>query len=267
MKTGVQFLPVGRVTNEILRRMKEPPLEKAAEVQPESGEGTAPFDLLYGGGLRLLAGRPAMGKTVLALQAAMACARCGEKVFFITVKETPEKLISYMTQTNGMPHFYAPGALPGASPRGAREIRTALSEISALPIFLARADCASLPDLLALVPDGDALIFNGMQDLFSMYAKPGAYAPTEKALQAAALRASSALVTVGVKRAVERRKDRVPRPGDLRCTAAFRESAEPVYTLYRAGYYACSDDPASLLRAYDRNGKTVDHPLIYSRDF
>ena len=75
------------------------------------------------------------------------------------------------------------------------------------------------------------------------------------------------LVTVGFKRAVERRKDRVPRPEDLRIGELFKTADKNVFALYRAGYYSCGSDDSALLRAYSRDGKVVDHPMTFGRCF
>lgn len=220
-------------------------------------------------GLNLLAARPAMGKSTLALQAALQAAKNvkdGEYVYYISPVFTNDPFW-WILMMCGVPGagYWGPGNF--FIPERIAATVSAVRHLEDLPIVFVRVSKETLADALMTVPDGALVVFDGLADLYSMHNKPEAYAPVEKALYHALPRLRSMLVTVGVKRTVERRKDRIPRPGDLRIGELFKTADKNVFALYRAGYYSCGSDDSALLRAYRRDGKVVDHPMTFGRCF
>ena len=220
-------------------------------------------------GLNLLAGRPAMGKSSLALQAAFQAAKNvkdGEYVYYISSVFTydPFWRLLLMCGVPGAEHY---GQVSFFDPERIAAIGSAVRYLQDLPIVFIRVRKETLADALETIPDGASVVFDGFSALYSMYDKPKAYAPAEEALYSALQHMRSMLVTVGVKRTVERRKDRVPRPGDLRIGELFKTADKNVFALYRAGYYSCGSDDSALLRAYSCDGKVVDHPMTFGRCF
>lgn len=86
---------VGRVVLDTIYREQE---LKAAGQSPQLGTGIDEFDRslggLYRGELLVLAGRPSMGKTALALHMALGAARQGKRVCFFSLEMTERQLIS-----------------------------------------------------------------------------------------------------------------------------------------------------------------------------
>ena len=220
-------------------------------------------------GLNLLAGRPGMGKTSYALQAAFGAAENvneGEYVYYISPVFTNDPFwwLLLMCGVPGAEH-YGQGSF--FDPEQIAAIGSAVRHLQDLPIVFVRVRKETLADALSMIPDGALVVFDGTADLYTMYNKPEAYAPVEEALYHALPRLRSMLVTVGVKRAVERRKDRIPRPEDLRIGELFKTADKNVFALYRAGYYSCGSDDSALLRAYSCDGQVVDHPMTFGRCF
>lgn len=211
--------------------------------------GMAPADMI------VLAGRPSMGKTAMALQIAWLAAQRGDGVFFASLEMAAEQLVprfaSSILASRGVEVPYFSIRTGRMSETDYRSVAGVLEEFSELPIVVADKNCRTMPrlrtaarrsiqmfeakgqklglivvDYLQLIEDPDAK---------SEYARVSKASSATKAL-AVALNVP-VLVLSQLNRSVESRDPPIPRLSDLRESGRVEEDADIVMLMFRASYY------------------------------
>ena len=210
------------------------------------------------GHLILLAGRPSMGKTGVALSVASAAARAGHGVVIASLEMTPEamasRLISQQTANNKQ-------GVAFSTMRGERldavqleQIGRAANDISTLPIQFLPRDYADLDAMLAgtrqalrhLPSDKIPLVIVDYAQLLKSKAKSRYEQITEIsiALKGLAMRLNCPVLALSqLSRAVEQRDDKRPMLSDLRESGQLEQDADAVIFCYRDEYYLERDKP------------------------
>lgn len=228
----------------------------------ESGDGKAyvctgymALDSLLGGGLinsglYLLAARPGMGKTTLALNIADRVAKA-DPVLFISLEMDSDQLAAKrISRLTGIPSERL--LMQPLTDAEAAQTAQAASQLSTLPLYSNEAPTMTVDDIgtLARSIGGLRLV---VVDYFGKIAPPaelrraGRYEYTTEisgALKnlARALKIP-VLVLCQLNRELESRQDKHPQLSDLRDTGALEQDADGVIFLYREDYYA---DPGTV---------------------
>ena len=230
------------------------------------------LDSLLGGGLLasglyLLAARPGMGKTTLALNIADRVAQT-DPVLFVSLEMDDEQLAAKrISRETGISTERLLMQLLSDEEQVA--VAQAASRLAALPMYANKAPTVTVDDIgvLARSIPGLRLI---VVDYF------GKIMPTPEARRAGMYEYTTeisgalknlartmklpVLVLCQLNREVEKRQDKRPQLSDLRDTGALEQDADGVIFLYRDDYYNPQEDPdaPSLLEvslAKNRHGK------------
>lgn len=205
-----------------------------------------PYDLSAERPVWLLGGRPGMGKTSFALQAAITLASKGKKVYFFSSVFSPrDLLLKAMAQAEVTDLRQIQKRV--FDDRAERAIKTALSELGKLDICFVTGDHKVVAHILKGAPKDAFVIVDGLHQFFDEGTNPEEYISLESALLH---HPSPVLITTNVDRKVERRKDHRPKPKDLICGSLLYSSADCILTLYRPGYYNNDGDTSAFVSYY-----------------
>jgi len=221
------------------------------------------FIQVIGSKLILIAARPGMGKTALALSIARYLANRGIKVGFLSIEMDKEsladRLLSIESDVNSL-CFYAKESLSKES-MGA--IKMSAENLSVLPIYVDDADC-KIQDVerkcRKFKKMGCQVIFIDQlskirgqinQSKFETY--------TDNCSNIALLKKELRLpifLLCQLNRNVEQRQDKKPELSDLKQTGMLEEDADMVFLIYRPGYYDETKDPSrtDIILAKNRQG-------------
>jgi replicative DNA helicase len=258
-------------------------------------------DMLCGlepGGLYVIAGRPAMGKTALGLTIASNVARRNETVLFFSLEMSHEQLcnrllaryaeVSMYEQRNGLPQ------------NNYMQLHFASENLNKTPLFIEDKSGVTAQDIAAschqflrrhgkpklIVIDHLAIVGARDQKLPRVYQiaeMTAAFKKLAKDLQV------PVLLLHQLNRAVEGRDDKRPSLSDLRDGGSVEQDADAVMLLYRAEYYLQNREPkyntetgqgvknwqewnsdyekskgcAQLIIAKNRQGVTASIPLLF----
>jgi replicative DNA helicase len=215
--------------------------------------------------LIIVAGRPGMGKTQLALQWARSLAERGHPAAFFSCEMSADQLVwRLISQLTLIPLSQL---RQRSWPRSDEPlIEQAIAQLQTWPLYLDDTPSLSLPQLRAKARALHAQY--GIQWLAVDYLQlltPPAAANREQAvaglsrdLKALARTLHIPLVVLSqLSRQVENRQDKRPLLADLRESGAIEQDADQVVFLYRPAYYDHSDDRSlECLLAKHRNGPT-----------
>jgi replicative DNA helicase len=235
---------------------------------------------VFGSKLMLLAGRPGMGKTSLALSIAKHLAIGGHKIGFLSIEMDKEsiadRLLSDESNINSL-FFYSKGSL---DKRAYQDLTDASGFLAGLPILVDDAEC-QVEDVKRkcrkMKRMGVEMIF--IDQLSKIRGQAGAskfdqYSDncSEIALLKKELRMPIMLLCQ-LNRDVEKRQDKRPTLSDLKQTGMLEEDADMVFLLFRPGYYEALENPGGnadqsvtqIILAKNRQGeKGVENNVVFN---
>lgn len=248
--------------------------------------------------LIILAARPSMGKTALALNFAVNCIKggTGNEVVAIFSLEMPadqlmKRIISSEAQVNGNNLAKAI-----ADPNESQNIELCMNQLSKMNIYIDESSTATLADIQSkarkLKEQAGRLDFI-VVDYIGLIApsKMGKAADNRQLEIAEYSRGLKALarelhvpvlVLSQLSRSVEKRPNKRPMLSDLRESGAIEQDADMVLFIYRDEYYKYSKDPsetktssqnendespiAEIILAKNRNGPVNTVKLVFMKD-
>ena len=270
------------------------PTFRQIEIQFQAGEavtgvstGFADFDRLTGGlqpgSLNIVAARPSMGKTALALNIAQyAAVRKKVPVLVFSLEMGAEQLVQRLLGAEARINIHD---LPTGSfhETAWESLAEAAGVLAQAPLYIDDSSVLSTLELRArcrrfkaLHPELGLVVVDYLQ-LMSMAkrveSKQQEVAEISRALKAVARELEVPVVALSqLSRAVESRNDKRPMLSDLRDSGAIEQDADLVILLYRGGYYNATtaeetDNAAEIIVAKHRNGPTGTVHLVFLREF
>lgn len=250
---------------EITRELADPAAALTAffdhRARVDSGEGAvatglAPLDkLLCGGFLRsgvyIIAARPGMGKTTLALSVADSMAASGG-ILFVSLEMSTEQLQGKrISRVSGIPSDRILLQKIDDEAEYSKMVRAA-EQLQSLPLFINRKPAATVADVSHMarrVPDLRAIFI----DYFGLLTPSGRFASRYEAmtsvsrdLKQLAISANVPVVVLAqLNRELSNRQDKRPQLSDLRDTGAIEQDADGVLMLHRPDYYEAAEQPVS----------------------
>jgi replicative DNA helicase len=225
-------------------------------------------------GLNILAARPSVGKTAFAAALALAVARQGVQVLFVSLEQTRTELATRLLSIEArVGNLFAGRKLSALENNTILEASGRLNE---LPIIVDDTSPRTVSQIAAVARiakrrRGLGLI---LIDYLQLLAPEDRRLPREQqvAEMTKGLRNMGRALGVPVvalaqiNRAVEARTDKRPLLSDLRESGAIEQDADQVWFLTRAAYQNESADPteASVVVAKHRNGRTGEVPLRWN---
>lgn len=270
------------------------PTFRQIEIQFQAGEavtgvstGFADFDRLTGGlqpgSLNIVAARPSMGKTALALNIAQyAAVRKKVPVLVFSLEMGAEQLVQRLLGAEARINIH--DLRTGSFHETAWEsLAEAAGVLAQAPLYIDDSSVLSTLELRArcrrfkaLHPELGLVVVDYLQ-LMSMAkrveSKQQEVAEISRALKAVARELEVPVVALSqLSRAVESRNDKRPMLSDLRDSGAIEQDADLVILLYRGGYYNATtaeetDNAAEIIVAKHRNGPTGTVHLVFLREF
>lgn len=238
--------------------------------------GLQPSDLL------VLAARPSMGKTALALNMAQNVAKKGFSVGIISLEMSKEQLVERM--------FCSLMSVDSWKLRTGRlsdddfaKIGNVMDELNHMKIFIDDSIGGSLPELkakarrLKMEMGLDVLIIDYLQ-LMTATGSSGSYqqnrvqeiSEISRALKELARDLSVPIIALSqLSRAVEMRPSRIPQLSDLRESGAIEQDADVVLMMYREDYYEEDSDRPGVTDIYvrkHRNGPIGRIELSFKKE-
>jgi len=233
------------------------------------------FTMISGSKLILLAGRPGMGKTALALSIAKYLAERQTKVGFLSIEMDKEsfadRLLSIESNINTL-CFYARQSLNRSS---MAELEMAASQLHSLPIYIDDSEC-TIQDVerkcRKMKKMGCKIIFidqlskirgDRKQSKFDQY--------TDNCSSIALLKKELRLPIVllcQLNRTVESTDDKRPSMSHLKQTGMLEEDADMVFLLFRPGYYDTKIDASrtEIILAKNRQGALgIEHSVLFKQ--
>ena len=247
------------------------------------------FESLTGGfqpgSLNIVAARPSMGKTALALGIALnAAVEHSIPVLIFSLEMSAEQLVLRMLGSRAKIniHDLKTGVFHESS---WHDLAEAAGELSGAPIFIDDSSVLSTLELRArsrrfksqYVKDGLGLIIVDYLQLMHLPKrienKQQEVAEISRSLKAVARELDLPLMALSqLSRAVEQRNEKRPQLSDLRDSGAIEQDADLVILLYRPGYYESpsgelEDPTAEVILAKHRNGPTGTVNLIFQKEY
>lgn len=263
--------------------------EKFHAGEPVTGieTGFVDFDKLTGGlqpgSLNIVAARPSMGKTALALNIAQyAAMKKHAPVLVFSLEMGAEQLVQRMLGAESRINIH--DLRTGTFHENAwTELARAAGELAEAPIFIDDSSVLNTMELRARCRRFKAqhkevgLVVIDYLQLMSMpkriESKQQEVAEISRALKAVARELEVPVMALSqLSRAVEQRNDKRPMLSDLRDSGAIEQDADVVMLLYRPGYYNAedpeqTDNAAEVILAKHRNGPTGTVHLVFLREY
>jgi replicative DNA helicase len=229
--------------------------------------GLKPLDKLLGGlqpGLYVMAARPSMGKTAVALQIAANVAKSGRRVMLFSLEMDEQQLgLRLASQLSGVA---LTSVVRGtATSEELARVMDALATLSELPLEIRvgtfeAGDVRAAMQHAALVGEPAALC---VVDYLGLLASSSSSdnrnlelgAMSRSLLLAAKDLGAPILALHQLNRSVDTRMDRVPQLSDLRESGHIEEDADVVLMLYRSGYYDPAAEDASVMQLWVRKNR------------
>lgn len=242
--------------NTLFENAERTPSDKGSEIKFHGFTDLTfdcPYDLSAERPVWLLGGRPGMGKTSFALQAAITLASKGKKVFFFSPTYSPtDMILKALAQAEVTDLWQLRKQV--FEDRAERAIKTALSQLGKLDICFVTGDHKVAAHILKGAPKDAFVIVDGLHQFFDDGTDPEEYISLENALLC---HPSPLLITTNVDRKSERRKDRRPKPKDLICGSLLFSSADCILTLYRPGYYNSDGDTSAFVTYHYQSDEII----------
>lgn len=246
--------------------------------------GYRDIDLMLGGGMLssgmyILAARPGIGKTTLALNIADRVAERTGPVLFISLEMDVEQLVAKrVARLSGIP---ANRLLMGrlSEPEYAK-VMDAAGKLEKIPLYINRRPGATVEQIEAMARRVQGLALVVVDYVGKIIPSANSYRNSDRynymteisgALKtmARALRLP-VLALCQLNRANEGRRDKRPQLSDLRDTGALEQDADGVIFLYREAYYdpdgrpAYAPEPIQIILDKNRHGATGTCELAFS---
>lgn len=238
----------------------------------------------HNGELIILAARPSMGKTALALNMAENVALIGKlPVLFVSLEmtglELAHRMLCSVARVNG--HKLRIGKL--SQEERQRLVRKA-SEINSAPLFVDDAPSRTVSEIAAVarrIRQREKKLGLIVIDYLQLIEPDNSRDPRQEQVAKIARRLKHLarelkvplLCLSQLNRQAEEGKDHRPRISQLRESGAIEQDADVVMFVHREEYYHRGDDAlqyagqAELIIAKQRNGPTGDIELTWERDF
>lgn len=237
--------------------------------------GFRDIDLLLGGGMLaggmyILAARPGMGKTTVALNIADRVAERSGPVLFVSLEMDEEQLTAKrLSRLAGIPGSRL--LMDQLTEEEYQKLAQASAKLSRLPLHINRSPSVTVDDIALLarqVKDLRLLVVDYIGKI-----SPGREGRRKDRIEymteiSGALKTLArtlripALVLCQLNRQTEGQRDRVPQLSHLRDTGAIEQDADGVLFLYRADYYdrhrpgGFAPSPLEIIVAKNRHGGT-----------
>jgi replicative DNA helicase len=282
----VEFRPVRDILGGTFAKIEEQYRRSGAKVSGFDSS-FADLDALTGGfqpgSLNIIAARPSMGKTALALNIAQfGGAKTGDAVLIFSLEMSSEQLVQRMLGSEAQVnvHSMRTGVM-GKSEWD--DLMNAAGRLAKAPIYIDdssmlttmdfRSRCrrfkARYPNLGLVVVDYLQLMSFGGRNTDN---KQQEVAEISRMLKGVARELQCPVVALSqLSRAVEQRAEKKPMLSDLRDSGAIEQDADTVLLLYRPDYYEGAVNPdmdseAFMSLAKNRNGPTNEIRLIFKRE-
>ncbi|MBQ7594677.1 MAG: DnaB-like helicase C-terminal domain-containing protein [Synergistaceae bacterium] len=243
------------------------------------------------GSLNIIAARPSMGKTALALNIAQfgGNSEANNPVLFFSLEKSAEQLIHRMLSAQTLElsdgveiSAIASGTLSDdeayALDRAAQTVQgrniaiNYSSELTAMDFRTkSRRFKTRHPDLALIVVDYLQLMSTGKKGNDTRQSE---VAEISRVMKSVAVELECPVIALSqLSRETEKRTDKKPQLADLRDSGAIEQDADTVIMLYREDYYTehenneLADGVADLRVAKNRNGKTGTCHLTFQRKF
>jgi len=238
---------------------------------------------LQRGALNIIAARPSMGKTALAMNIARNVAVDSKlPVLVFSLEMGADQLVTRLLGAEARMNLQE--LLNGTFAKNDwRTLQDAVSKLIEAPLYIDDSSILSTIEMKARARRFKAkhgelgLIVVDYLQLMSasrtMDSKQNEVAEISRGLKAIARELEVPVIALSqLSRAVESRNEKTPQLSDLRDSGAIEQDADLVALLYRASYYAkdqeaSNDSSASLDIAKNRNGPTDKVPLIFLRAY
>ena len=238
---------------------------------------------LQRGALNIIAARPSMGKTALALNIARNVAvRTKLPVLVFSLEMGAEQLVMRLLGAEARMNLQ--DLMNGTFANSDwRTLQAAASQLVEAPLYIDDSSLLSTVEMKARsrrfkAKHGElGLIVVDYLQLMSasrtMDNKQNEVAEISRGLKAIARELDVPVIALSqLSRAVESRNEKTPQLSDLRDSGAIEQDADLVGLLYRDSYYAKdqearNDSSASLDIAKNRNGPTDKVPLVFLREY
>ena len=273
-RTSTEFMPI----HEVLRRAQERLEELAKNKSDITGIRTGFYDLdrvtagLHGGELIILAARPGMGKTALALNmATYAASRTKKAVAIFNLEMSADMLINRMISAIGQIDSYKLQT-GNMQEKDWKRYNEAMSQLADTNIYIEdnagvtaqeiRAKCRRLANsevgLGLVVIDYLQLVNSGSRRVESRQVE---VSEISRALKTMALELDVPVIALSqLSRSAEKRESNQPMLADLRESGSLEQDADMVLFINRKDYYEKAKDfnqkivPAELIIAKHRKG-------------
>lgn len=237
--------------------------------------GLQPSDMV------VIAARPSMGKTALALNIAQNVAKAGKSVGIMSLEMSKEQLVERMFCSLLQVDSWK--MRTGQLTEGDfSRIGPVMDELNNYKIFIDDSIGNSLPELrakarrLQMEHGLDALIIDYLQLMSSGKAngnfnnRVNEISEISRSLKALARELRIPIIALSqLSRAVEQRPNKMPVLSDLRESGAIEQDADVVMMMYREDYYEEDSDRPGITDIYirkHRNGKTGRVELMFKKE-
>ncbi len=246
---------------------------------PGLSTGLRPLDGLLGGlqtGFYILAARPSVGKTALALQIASNVAAAGERVMVFTLEMSPEQLVRRLACS--WAEVSLRELLRGKlDPESYARFTRAVGEINEWPMSLHTGDVTPgvvrakvqrellRGDVALVIVDYLGLLSPDQQTLKRAETRNLELGGIARGLLLAANALDTPILSIHqLNRGVDARPDKRPMLSDLRESGQLEEHADVVLMLYREGYYdngngGVDNERANVMEVWARKNR-LDGP-------
>ncbi len=236
------------------------------------------------GSLNIVAARPSMGKTALAINIAQFGGQeTGQPVLIFSLEMGAEQLVQRMLGAEARINIH--DLRSGSFPKGAWEsLAEGAGRLAEAPIYIDDSSMLSTLELRARCRrfksrhNNLGLVVVDYLQLMSssrkIENKQQEVAEISRALKGVARELEVPVIALSqLSRAVEQRTEKKPQLSDLRDSGAIEQDADTVILLYRPGYYEpgapgeTEDNRAFLSIAKHRNGPTGEISLVFLREY
>jgi len=233
---------------------------------------------LQDGNLAVIASRPSMGKSSLALNIGTNVAKEGKVVAFFSLEMTKEELVQRVLFSEAK--VTSGDARKGQlGPEKWSRVVEAASKVNNLPLYFDDAPVITVTDIraksrrLKSAKNLDLIIVDYLQLMQSSSRdnRQQEIAEISRNLKNLARELKVPILALSqLNRAAEAREDKRPRLGDLRESGAIEQDADIVMMLYRDDYYNPGTDVPGVAEVNivkNRSGMTGKVELFFSKEF
>lgn len=267
---------IGEIFEEIVNRAKHPNELTGLETKiiglDRALNGLQKSDLI------LLAARPSMGKTALALNIALSAAKLDKNVAIFSLEMSKGQLAErLLSTTSGVNSFNLKTG--NLTEEEMRQLINAVEEISELRLYIDDTAGMTLLEMRSKLRQLkhetglDLIVIDYLQLMQGGRAENRQQEISEisRSLKALAREMDVPILALSqLSRSVEMRADKKPQLSDLRESGSLEQDADIVMFLYRDEYYnrddTANENLAELIIAKNRNGPTTTIPLQFNKE-